>query len=61
MISTQEPEPDQDSSESGESGRESPPLGSVPSGPDVLASAKFDRMKKESVLNQVEGELTYQL
>ncbi|CAG9772931.1 unnamed protein product [Ceutorhynchus assimilis] len=55
------PEPEiteeQDSSESGESGRESPPLESVPSGTDVLASAKFDRMRKESVRNQIEGSM----
>ncbi|KAH1005309.1 hypothetical protein HUJ04_006318 [Dendroctonus ponderosae] len=50
-------EPDQDSSESGESDRESPALESIPSGPDILASAKFDRMRKESVRNQTDGSL----
>ncbi|XP_050304204.1 GRAM domain-containing protein 2B-like isoform X2 [Anthonomus grandis grandis] len=46
-------EVDQDSSESGESGRESPTPDAKPS-TDVLASAKFDRIRKESVRNQTE-------
>ncbi|KAL1506176.1 hypothetical protein ABEB36_005584 [Hypothenemus hampei] len=48
-------EPDLDSSESGESGPESPALDQVPSGTEVLASAKFDRIRKESVRNQNEA------
>ncbi|KAF7282015.1 hypothetical protein GWI33_003676 [Rhynchophorus ferrugineus] len=50
-------EPDQDSSESAESGRESPTLEKVPSGSDILSTPTFATMRKESVRSQPDGIL----